>query len=58
MNLIEATLAKAREARDERIKICKECPELRKSIMQCKECGCFVLLKASVTDMHCPLGKW
>lgn len=58
MNPIEAALAKAREAREERLKICRECPELRKSIMQCKKCGCFVAVKASVASMHCPLEKW
>ncbi len=41
-----------------RIKTCHECPHLRESIMQCKECGCFVHAKAAVKHMTCPLGKW
>jgi|TARA_B100001996_G_C18650959_1_gene589382 hypothetical protein len=58
MNLIEETLAKARETHKKRIAICKECPELRENIMQCKKCGCFVNAKAIFADMHCPLDKW
>lgn len=40
-----------------KIKICRECPELRASTMQCKKCGCFVDLKAAA-GQKCPLEKW
>jgi len=58
MNNIQAALAKAREARDKKLAICKECPELRQSIMQCKICGCFIPVKAAIANQHCPLDKW
>lgn len=41
-----------------RYAICRQCDRLRRGIKQCKECGCFVLLKVRVPSQSCPLGKW
>jgi hypothetical protein len=43
---------------DTRIAICKECPSYEKITSMCKECGCFMFLKARFDDVYCPLGKW
>lgn len=44
--------------KDERLAICLECPRLIKATKQCKECGCFMDVKAKLFDADCPLGKW
>tara|TARA_S200000501_G_scaffold370569_1_gene411988 strand:- start:5314 stop:5487 length:174 start_codon:yes stop_codon:yes gene_type:complete len=41
-----------------RIYICKECPSYNSKLNNCKECGCFLLVKAALTITDCPLGKW
>lgn len=41
-----------------RMDICRACPKLIKSTNQCKECGCFMLLKTKMAHADCPLGKW
>jgi siroheme synthase (precorrin-2 oxidase/ferrochelatase) len=42
----------------ERMAICQECPELRKPINQCRECGCLMDAKTKLSGASCPLGKW
>lgn len=46
------------EVRTFRLEICNNCPELISSTRQCKECGCFVDLKAALKNTKCPLDKW
>ena len=41
-----------------RTDICKECPYLRKSLKQCKLCGCFVIPKAALPRSKCPDNRW
>lgn len=48
----------ADEVKDQRLAICLECPRLIKATKQCKECGCFMDVKARLFDADCPLGKW
>lgn len=43
---------------EERIEICKTCPELIKVTFQCKKCGCFMKEKSKLADASCPLSKW
>ena len=43
---------------EERMKICKACPELIKVTQQCKQCGCFMAAKTKLPNAECPLGKW
>ena len=38
--------------------ICKACPSWRKSLDQCKECGCLLKLKRGLKKQNCPLKKW
>jgi primosomal protein N' len=37
---------------------CLECDRFRRFTKQCKECGCFMLVKVKVKRSSCPLGKW
>lgn len=46
------------EDSNHRLEICKSCPELIKSVNQCKQCGCFMQLKTKLESAKCPLGKW
>jgi hypothetical protein len=46
------------EIKDKRLSICLECPRLIKATKQCKECGCFMDVKAKLFDATCPLDKW
>tara|TARA_R110002020_G_scaffold115102_7_gene264751 strand:- start:434 stop:814 length:381 start_codon:yes stop_codon:yes gene_type:complete len=43
---------------NERIDICKGCKFFRKSVSQCKKCGCFMKIKAAIAFTRCPVGKW
>lgn len=46
------------EVKNKRLAECLNCPRLNKTLMQCKECGCFVNLKTEYKQEECPLGKW
>ena len=46
------------EVAQERLSICKQCPELIKLSTQCKKCGCFMIAKTKLEKATCPLGKW
>ena len=43
---------------DDRLSICKSCPELIKATTTCKKCGCFMAAKTKLEAAACPLGKW
>lgn len=43
---------------EERMAICEDCPSLTHPMKQCKECGCFMLIKTKLAGAKCPLGKW
>ena len=42
----------------ERIKVCEECALYNEHSRRCKECGCYMLVKARLAGSHCPLDKW
>ena len=42
---------------EERMAICRECPELR-ALNNCRQCGCFMNIKTRIYSASCPLGKW
>jgi hypothetical protein len=46
------------EVQQERLEICKACPELIKLTSQCKKCGCLMNLKTKLKEAACPIGKW
>lgn len=43
---------------EQRLEICKGCPELIQLTSQCKKCGCFMPAKTKLDAAKCPLGKW
>lgn len=43
---------------EDRLAICKACPELIKLTTQCKKCGCFMAAKTKLKGAACPLEKW
>lgn len=46
------------EIRQERMSICKVCPEFIELTSQCKKCGCLMNQKTKLSNASCPLGKW
>jgi len=46
------------ELANDRLKTCENCDSLIKLTKQCKECGCFMVLKVKLKQATCPLGKW
>lgn len=50
--------AKRRKVAEERMSICRECPELEPELARCKMCGCFMKGKTLFMDSKCPLDKW
>jgi len=41
-----------------RLDTCAGCPRLFAATFTCKECGCFMKVKARLSHAECPLGKW
>jgi hypothetical protein len=41
-----------------RYEICEACPRFFKATKQCKECGCFMVIKTKLKEAQCPLQKW
>jgi hypothetical protein len=55
--------SEAKVRSDERLAICKECPESRDVygrgwINYCNICGCMLKIKTRIKTSKCPLGKW
>jgi len=46
------------EKSKQRLEICVSCDRLQKNIYMCKECGCFMKIKAMFPESECPLHKW
>lgn len=42
----------------QRMLVCLACPSYQASLKRCKECGCFLILKAALKTTSCPLNKW
>lgn len=41
-----------------RLDICADCDRLFQPTFTCKECGCFMKVKARLAGQHCPIHKW
>lgn len=48
----------SREDRDERMTICRECPQFEPQLVRCGSCKCFLAIKAWLPKEKCPLDKW
>lgn len=47
-----------KEIEEARYSICEKCPELIEMTKQCRQCGCFMKIKAKIANATCPLNKW
>lgn len=66
--LINGAQQTAKELYDERLAICDSCEELKRGTVfgvarlpqldSCKQCGCYVRLKAAFPHEACPVGNW
>ena len=43
---------------NQRLEICKSCPEYIPERTACRLCGCDLKIKASWRSEYCPLAKW
>jgi hypothetical protein len=43
---------------NKRLDICKKCDKFDDKSVRCKQCGCFLNIKASWNSEKCPLGLW
>lgn len=43
---------------EDRLSICKVCPEFINLTYQCKKCLCVMTLKTQLQEAKCPIGKW
>lgn len=63
VNLAQSTIKSKKpiqtdEIYNERMDICKECEFLEKNYKRCMKCGCFMSVKAKLTEAKCPVNKW
>lgn len=56
--LDHSKLVEDKSISDNRLNICKACPELIKLTTTCKKCGCFMVAKTKLQGAACPIGKW
>ena len=46
------------EKYEKRLEVCGGCESFEHSSSRCRECGCFMEIKAKMESAKCPLGKW
>jgi hypothetical protein len=46
------------EKKEQRLNICRGCPEFISLTTQCKQCGCIMKMKTAMEAAVCPLSKW
>ena len=51
---------KPQGARNKRLELCESCDSAMRTLgrLRCRECGCFMEIKATMPASKCPLGKW
>jgi len=48
----------SKELFKKRMQVCHSCESYNEILKQCKECKCFLFLKAFLKSSKCPLEKW
>ena len=43
---------------NQRLAICKACPDFIPMTSQCRKCGCFMSAKTRLRTASCPVNKW
>lgn len=46
------------EEQNRRMEICKACEYFNSEDVRCRQCGCFLKQKVSITSSKCPLNLW
>jgi len=46
------------ELAEKRLAVCKQCERYNEKNHTCRECGCYMKIKAYVPIFKCPLHKW
>jgi len=46
------------ELAEKRLAVCKQCERYNEKNHTCRECGCYLKIKAYVPIFKCPLHKW
>ena len=46
------------QVKQERLNICKTCPEYSLALRTCKQCGCYMPAKSMFASSSCPLSHW
>ena len=57
-DLLDSSKYVEEELAEERLSICKACPELIQLTTTCKKCGCFMTGKTKLQGATCRIGKW
>jgi hypothetical protein len=58
-DLYNKNLGRVSEAAyEERMEICKACPNYISLTHQCTKCGCIMNAKTKLPNAVCPIGKW
>jgi len=58
LDLINGSERVSDAVKEERMSICRACPELFQFTTSCKRCGCFMNAKTRLAEAECPLKKW
>ena len=48
----------SKETYKKRLNVCIACDSYDPAFNRCKDCGCFLILKAILKATKCPQGKW
>jgi len=56
--LLEDPTIAPRDVSKQRMEICKNCDFYKESSQTCEQCGCFMPLKTTMSNMKCPIDKW
>jgi len=56
--ILDTIWTRRKKIADERLKVCKSCPEFNVETTKCYKCGCFMSYKAFLPYVSCPLQKW
>ena len=54
----EVTIFVTAEQKDERQKICDDCPFYNHKQKRCRKCGCKMIYKTGLKIAKCPMNKW
>lgn len=48
----------SKEIEEKRMEKCRKCISFDEGKNRCRECGCFLAIKAKLNTAACPSGKW